>query len=121
MTRFLLPAATPLLPLLLLPACAMSTGILPAGPNTYTLTERYAPIRGGSTTAEQTAMTEANAFCEQHGRQFVPVDMQTPASRNPWGTTGYAVTFRCLLPGDPELERGGSARAPDTIVEHRIR
>jgi len=101
--------------------CAMSTGILPAGPNTYTVSEHFAPIRGGSMTAQQTAMTEANAFCAQQGRQFLPVDMLTPGSRNPWGTTDYSVTFRCLLLGDPELATGGSARAPDTIVEQRNR
>jgi hypothetical protein len=84
--------------------CAASTGILPAGPDTYTVTERFAPVRGGSTTAQQTALTEANAFCAQQGRQFLPVDMFTPASANPYGTTGYySVTFRCLLSGDPEL------------------
>ena len=105
----------------LLSGCAMSTGILPAGPDTYTLSERYAPIRGGSMTAQQTVMTEANAFCIQQGRQFLPVDMLTPASRNPWGTTDYSVTFRCLLAGDPGLATGGSVRAPDAIVEQRNR
>jgi hypothetical protein len=82
-----------------LTACSMGTGILPAGPDTYTVTERRAPVLGGSTTAQQSAMTEANAFCAQQGRQFLPVDMATPPSANPYGTTGYSVTFRCLLPG----------------------
>jgi hypothetical protein len=79
-----------------LTGCAMSTGILPAGPDTYTVSEHFAPIRGGSTTAQQTALTEANAFCAGQGRQFLPVDMLTPSSANPYGTTGYSVTFRCL-------------------------
>jgi hypothetical protein len=70
-----------------LSGCAMGTGILPAGPNTYTITEHFAPIRGGSTTAQQTALTEANAFCGRQGRQFLPVDMLTPASANPYGPT----------------------------------
>jgi len=47
--------------------CQMGTGILPAGPDTYTLTERAAPILGGSTTAQQTALTKANAHCAQQG------------------------------------------------------
>ena len=66
-----------------LTACSMGTGILPAGPDTYTVTERRAPVLGGSTTAQQAAMTEANAFCAQQGRQFLPVDMVTPPSANP--------------------------------------
>jgi hypothetical protein len=102
-----------------LTGCAMSTGILPAGPDTYTVSEHFAPIRGGSTTAQQTALTEANAFCAGQGRQFLPVDMLTPFSANPYGTTNYSVTFRCLLPGDPELAR--SHLAPTQIIEQRNR
>jgi hypothetical protein len=111
-------AALTLAPLTLC-SCAMSTGILPAGPDTYTVTERFAPIRGGATEAEQVALPEANAFCEQQGKKFLPVDMDTPTSRNPWGPTGYTVTFRCLAPGNPEL--AGSHLAPTVIVEQRNR
>jgi hypothetical protein len=89
--------------------CAMSTGILPTGPDTHTVTERFAPIRGGATDAEQVALPEANAFCEQQGKKFLPVDMVTPPSRNPWGPTG------CLAPGNPEL--AGSHLAPTAIIE----
>jgi hypothetical protein len=103
----------------ILSGCAASTGILPAGPDTYTVTERFAPIRGGSTTAQQTALTEANAFCAERGREFLPLDMLTPASANPYGPTGYSVTFRCLLPGDPELDK--SHLAPTAIIEQRNR
>jgi hypothetical protein len=103
-----------------LSACAMGTGILPAGPDTYTVSEHRAPVLGGSTTAQQAAMTEANAFCAQRGRQFLPVDMVTPPSANPYGATGYSVTFRCLLAGDPELS-AGSHLAPTAIIEQRNR
>ncbi len=103
-----------------LSGCAMSTGVLPAGPDTYAVSERFSPVRGGSTTAEQTALTEANAFCAQQGRVFLPVDMLTPQSANPYGPTNYSVTFRCLLSGDPGLARG-SNRGPDTIIEQRNR
>jgi hypothetical protein len=96
-----------------LTGCAMTTGILPAGPDTYTVSGHFAPIRGGSTTAQQAALTEANAFCTGQGRQFLPVDMLTPFRANPYGTTDYSVTFRCLLPGDPEL--AGSHLAPSQI------
>jgi cobalamin biosynthesis protein CobD/CbiB len=47
---------------LLLCACASSTGILPAGPDTYTLTERLAPIRGGGDAAEANALSKAINF-----------------------------------------------------------
>jgi hypothetical protein len=102
-----------------LSGCAMSSGILPAGPDTYTVTERFAPIRGGATTAQQTALTEANSFCAEQGRQFTPLDMKELTSANPYGNTSYAVTFRCLLPGDPELK--GSHLAPTQVIEERAR
>ena len=107
--------------LLLLAGCAIGTGILPVGPNTYTVREEYSPIRGGATAAEQAALTEANAFCVTQGRLFLVVDMATPPRWNPWGPTGYSVTFRCALAGDPALAQGGSVRAPDQIIEQRQR
>ena len=85
---------------LVLSGCAASTGILPAGPDIYTVTERFAPIRGGSTTAQQTALSEANSYCAGQGKQFLALDMQTLPSNNPYGTTSYSVTFRCLNPGE---------------------
>jgi hypothetical protein len=54
--------------------CSESGGILPAGPNAYTVSERYAPIRGGSTEAQRVALAEANTYCQQ-GRGFVPSSM----------------------------------------------
>jgi hypothetical protein len=69
---------------LFLSGCAASTGILPAGPDTYTVTERFAPIRGGSTTAQQTALSEANAYCGGQNKQFLALDMQTLPSSNPY-------------------------------------
>jgi hypothetical protein len=82
-----------------LAGCASSTGILPAGPDTYTISEKVAPIRGGGTEAQRVALTEANAFCAEKGRQFVPNMMdQSGNLTNPYGPTGYSVTFRasCL-------------------------
>jgi hypothetical protein len=41
---------------LCLAGCAASTGILPAGPDTYTLSEKFAPVVGGGTKAQSTAL-----------------------------------------------------------------
>ena len=105
----------------LVAGCQISTGYLPAGPNTYIATEQVAPILGGATTAQQKALVGANAFCAQQGRQLVLTDKLIPPSRNPYGPTGYTITFQCLLPGDPELAHGGSTRSPDKIIETRSR
>jgi hypothetical protein len=71
----------------------------PAGPDTYTLSERVAYIAGGSERAKELVLTKANAHCEKQGRKFAPTVM-----RSTWdGIPGYEVAFSCLLPGDPRL------------------
>ena len=102
--------------------CASSTGILPAGPDTYTISEKYAPIRGGGDAAEREALTKANEFCTQQGRVFVPSNMaQAGAVLSPYGPTGYTVTFRCLLPNDPAVATYRLQQAPNVIIEQRNR
>jgi hypothetical protein len=105
-----------------LTGCASSTGILPAGPDTYTISEKVAPIRGGGDAAEREALTQANAYCAQQGRQFVPNNMgQSGALTNPYGPTGYTVTFRCLSPNDPAVANYHLQQAPNLIIEQRNR
>jgi hypothetical protein len=105
-----------------LAGCAASTGILPAGPDTYTVSEKFAPIRGGGTEAQRTALTEANAFCAEKGRVFVPNNMgQAGALANPYGPTGYTVTFRCLFPNDPAVAKFQLEQSPNLIIEERKR
>lgn len=88
-------------------ACTVSTGILPAGPNTYALTQGASVLVGGSMTAQQNALGKANAFCTEQGREFIAVQMLAVPSANPDGPTRYSVTFRCLLPNDPAFAPGG--------------
>jgi hypothetical protein len=108
--------------LLALGGCASSTGVLPAGPDTYTVTEASAPVRGGSIEAQRVASNEANAYCEQRGRVFVPTTMNTAGNLyNQYGPTGYSITFRCLRPDDPAVASYRLERAPDTIIEQRNR
>ena len=64
----------------LLADCATSTGILPAGPDTYTVTERFAPARGGGTEAQRVAMTKSNNFCEQVEGEHLSVANNLPAA-----------------------------------------
>jgi len=102
--------------------CASSTGILPAGPDTYTLSERFAPVRGGGDEAQRQALTKANDYCGEMGRVFVPAMMgQAGQLNNPHGPTGYTVTFRCLLPNDPAVAKYRIEQAPNVVVEQRIR
>jgi hypothetical protein len=90
---------------LALTGCVKSTGILPAGPNTYSLTEHVAPIAGGGDEAHRKALEEANAYCQGQGREMLPVQMNSGDPRGIYGDTSYTATFRCLLPTDPEFKR----------------
>jgi hypothetical protein len=75
MQRIFIPLA-----ILATSSCASGTGISPAGPDTYTVTERYEPARGGSTEAERVALTEANAYCSARApvRAGCPRSSRTP-------------------------------------------
>jgi hypothetical protein len=95
--------------------------VLPAGPDTYTLTERFSVYAGGGTEAQRVAMTKANDFCAEKGRAFVPNMMHEAGIATEYGNTGYTVTFRCLLPDDPAVASYRLQAAPNVIIEQRNR
>ena len=82
-----------------LTACSLSTGILSAGPDTFSLTEKDSPILGGSIKAQQSATVEAQAYCQKQGRIFLAVNQNETAPRADVGSTGYSLMFKCLTPG----------------------
>lgn len=84
-----------------LAACGIGTGIQPAGPNAFKVTEMYAPSQGGAARAKRVALADAARFCEYSGKKFLPINAPEEGTRGP---TEYTVTFRCLPPGAPELQ-----------------
>ena len=94
--------ATAILPLALT-ACAASTGVIPAGPDTYTLTEHFVAIWGDATKAGRVAVIKANDLCIEKGRVFVPSTTQASIPTQDYGNTEYSITFQCLLPSDAAL------------------
>jgi hypothetical protein len=105
----------------LLAGCLPGTGILPAGPNTYTITEKnLGGVFTGTEPAERAALLQANEYCSQQGRQFVPLIMRgTPSAPAHFPT--YTVTFKCLLPGDPEIAKFKLQPTPNVVIEQRNR
>src|SRR5262249_62179576 len=84
---------------ILLVGCASSTGILPAGPDTYTLSEKYAPIRGGGDEAQRSALIKASEYCSEKGGGFVPAMVGEAGNLGkPYGPTGFRSHLQCLLP-----------------------
>ena len=97
-----------------------STGILPAGPDTYTITERMTVLLGGSDVAERDAVTKASDFCTQKGLEYVPNNMNTTPG-NPSNFPSYTVTFQCLSANDPRVANFHLQQAPNVIIEQRNR
>lgn len=98
--------------------CETSTGILPIGPDTYTIA--VGSELGGSIGAKKQALTEANQFCLQRGQQLMPLQSAGGMTRDAFGDAigTFDFTFRCLSPGDPGLGRPGMAPVPDVVIQH---
>jgi hypothetical protein len=89
----------------LLVGCTTSTGVIPAGPNSYVLTVRMSPIMGGAMAAQPVALERASDYCQGQGRDMMLVNSQVIAEREAVTPPQYSITFRCLLPTDPEFKR----------------
>ena len=98
----------------------VSTGIQPAGPNTYTLSERFRPMLGSVEAEQRSTLAKADNFCSQQGRKSVPSTME-PGDPGPFGPTVFTVVFQCLLPNDPAVAKYQSEQMPDVTVEQRNR
>jgi hypothetical protein len=95
-------------------SCAGTIGVQPAGPNVWVVSEMRAPVLGGGRAAQDAALREANGFCAQQGRVFVPMDMQPGGFvYSPYGPTSFTTHFQCLAQDDPAVARMRQApRAP---------
>ncbi len=80
----------------LLTACAGTSGVLPIGPNAYTLSEMRAPVVGGGEAAKAAVLRDSAAFCTRQGRAFVLLDAHPDGDPyTPYYPTAYDATFRC--------------------------
>ena len=102
----------------LIAGCAMSSGVLKMGPGTYTISATAAPPRGGHSKAMEIALTEANQYCTQMGKEILVMNTQTVASA-PFRGGSMEVTFRCLDKDDPELQRPEYRQTPNVVIEDR--
>ncbi len=86
--------------------CALGSGIVPIGPDTYVLSEMRAPVRGGGAEAQRVVLAEASGFCQQQGRAIVLLDLRPDGDpRTQYWPTAFDATFRCSAVG------GGSPAA----------
>lgn len=86
-------------------ACAKTSGVMPIGPDTYSIVT--ADELGGVVEAKRAGLAEANAFCASRGQQMVVMQSQSDV-RPDWvgdPVAHHDVTFRCLNAGDSQLQR----------------
>jgi hypothetical protein len=99
-------------------ACAMSSGVLKMGPDTYTLTVAASPVRGGVVGAKQLALEEASKYCSAAGEEIL-VTNTSGETTNARGAGSMDITFRCLAAGDPDLQRPDYRVPATTVIEDR--
>ncbi len=93
----------------------VSSGVLEMGPNTYTITVQRPPMAGGVAAAKGEAMKEAKDYC---ANQFQKVLVQRYVDQPGYPSTS-SITFMCLNPDDPELQRPHYRSDPNVIIETR--
>ena len=89
----------------LLGACTQSTGVLPMGPDTFSIAT--SDELGGVVAAKRAAVQEASTFCSSRGQQMIAVQSQSSVKEDWAGDSigHHDFTFRCLNANDPQLRR----------------
>ena len=81
-----------------LTGCAFSTGVVPVGPDTYTVSELRAPVLGGGAEAERVVLAKAGRFCERQGRKVFLLDVRPDGNPNTiYWPTAFDATFQCRM------------------------
>lgn len=97
--------------------CATS-GVLPLGPDTYTIStsNEISPAY-----AKKAAITEASEFCQKQGKHMVPLNVRQGAHVDAFGDNiaTYDYNFRCVAEDDPELARPNMRKEADVVIETR--
>ena len=106
--RVMLPIAVLIFSVLLF-GCATSTGVIPAGPDTYTITTDSRVVAvvgaGANKRAIKRTIQDANAYCASSGKKMRTVRPPRLSSRKNFvgnEIPTYNLTFRCLATGDED-------------------
>jgi hypothetical protein len=95
---------------------AGSTGVQAVGSDLYTISGHYPAANGGVLIAQNTALDDARAFCQQQGRRFDAVSDAAGHAAGGMEAT-YSVQFRCLAESAPEFQRSIGVQAPADEVQ----
>lgn len=90
--------------------CASSSGVLPMGPDTYSISVTASPARGGKDGARRIAITDASDFCSSKGKEILVNNFSS-------GGMSSELVFQCLSPGDAGYHRPAYSTVPDAIIK----
>jgi hypothetical protein len=79
-------------------SCTETSGVLQAGPDTYTISASARPVRGGAVGAQNAAISEATEFCAKDGKEMVVTHIESKGLQ-------AQVTFRCVAKQAPRLQQ----------------
>ncbi len=91
-----------------------SSGVLPMGPDTYSVSADDL----NASTAKQAALGQAQAHCTSKGKEILVTNTK---SLRDGPRSVYDVTFLCLSKGDPQLARPTYSKEPDVVIEDKRR
>lgn len=97
-------------------ACASKpVAIVPFGLDTYIATgsDGVSKIK-----AQNDAITAANSLCASKGQEMMPVSINSGVESGFYEYDTVSLTFRCLDPGDPELDRPTPEPFADIIIRN---
>lgn len=109
--------------LLLLPVlagCAINSGVVPMGKDSFMVSRQAATGFIGLSDLKAEAIREANQYCVKKGK-FLQV-VRTSESSPPFVFGNFPraeVHFMCLEANDPELQRPKLKKEADTVIEIR--
>lgn len=107
--------------ILILAACANSSGVVKIGPDTFTISTSASPGKGGVPAAKRIAYQEAGEECSRRGLEVFTLSEKTSSPTWTEGMAGMELNFRCLRSDDPEFQRQRLLSPPDKIIENRQR
>jgi hypothetical protein len=98
----IISAVTALIAMSLFSGCT-SSGVIPAGPDTYMISAGGAGFSTGGVRAR--TYRNAQKFCDERGLVFVPVSFDAQEGVYGRRVPTADLVFRALRPGDPEIHR----------------
>ncbi|MFH1492144.1 MAG: hypothetical protein ABIE81_02245 [Candidatus Omnitrophota bacterium] len=100
--------------------CAINSGVVPMGQDTFMVSRQAATGFSGSGKLKAKALQEANEFCENQGKHFQVIHISE--AKPPYILTNFPkaeVHFMCLDADDLELKRPRLKKEADTVIEIR--